>query len=162
MEKDLTIGDPFKVIVLFSLPIIGGNLFQLLYTLADTVIVGQVLGSDALAAVGSTGIIIYLVLCFVQGITGGFGICLGHQFGRRDGKQQSALLRLHGRAGDPHLRDDASGGENWLCWHLPCHAAGLDGCDCGIDSPVSQMLYREPLKNLILDHLLFLCQNRTI
>lgn len=92
MEKDLTIGDPFKVIVLFSLPIIGGNLFQLLYTLADTVIVGQVLGSDALAAVGSTGIIIYLVLCFVQGITGGFGICLGHQFGRRDeiGMRQSA------------------------------------------------------------------------
>ena len=54
MEKDLTIGDPFKVIVLFSLPIIGGNLFQLLYTLADTVIVGQVLGSDAPAAVGSS------------------------------------------------------------------------------------------------------------
>ena len=54
MEKDLTIGDPFKVIVLFSLPIIGGNLFQLLYTLAATVVVGQVLGSDALAAVGSS------------------------------------------------------------------------------------------------------------
>ena len=63
---------------------IGGNLFQLFYTLADTVIVGRTLGADALAAVGATSIIVYLVLCFIQGITSGFGICLGHRFGAKD------------------------------------------------------------------------------
>lgn len=82
----MTKGNPFSVILKFSLPVIGGNLFQLFYTLADTVIVGRTLGADALAAVGSTAIVIYLVLCFIQGITGGFGICLGHRFGARDEK----------------------------------------------------------------------------
>lgn len=84
MAKDLTQGKPLQTILLFSLPIIGGNLFQLFYTLADTVIVGQVLGTDALAAVGSTSMVVYLILCFIQGITGGFGICLGHKWGQQD------------------------------------------------------------------------------
>ena len=84
MAQDLTKGNPFTTIFTFSLPVIGGNLFQLFYTLADTIIVGQTLGADALAAVGATTTIIYLVLCFIQGITGGFGICLGHRFGLRD------------------------------------------------------------------------------
>ena len=60
MAQDLTKGNPFSVILKFSLPVIGGNLFQLFYTLADTVIVGRTLGADALAAVGSTAIVIYL------------------------------------------------------------------------------------------------------
>ena len=91
MARDLTQGRIFHTILLFSLPVIGGNLFQLFYTLADTVIVGRTLGPDALAAAGSTGIVIYFVLCFVQGLTSGFGICLGHQFGRRneEGMRQS-------------------------------------------------------------------------
>lgn len=84
MTQDLTKGKPFTTILTFSLPVIGGNLFQLFYTLADSVIVGRTLGADALAAVGSTSIIIYLVLCFIQGITGGFGICLGHRYGAKD------------------------------------------------------------------------------
>lgn len=52
--------------------------------LADSVIVGKTLGSDALAAVGSTSIIIYFVFCFINGFTGGFGICLGQAFGAKD------------------------------------------------------------------------------
>lgn len=84
MTQDLTKGKPFTTILTFSLPVIGGNLFQLFYTLADSVIVGRTLGANALAAVGSTGIIIYLVLCFIQGITSGFGICLGHKYGAKD------------------------------------------------------------------------------
>lgn len=84
MAQDLTKGKPFPVILKFSLPVIGGNLFQLFYTLADSVIVGRALGADALAAVGATSIIVYLVLCFIQGITGGFGICLGHKCGAGD------------------------------------------------------------------------------
>lgn len=96
MVQDLTKGKPFSAILKFSLPVIGGNLFQLFYTLADSVIVGRTLGADALAAVGSTTIIIYLVLCFIQGITGGFGICLGHKCGGRDqaGMRRSVAASL--------------------------------------------------------------------
>lgn len=96
MTKDLTKGKPFQTIFTFSIPIVCGNLFQLFYTLADTIIVGQTLGSDALAAVGSTSIIVYLVLCFIQGITGGFGICLAQQFGKRDesGMRKSISVSL--------------------------------------------------------------------
>ncbi len=93
LEKDLTIGSPFRTIFTFALPVMGGNLFQLLYTLADTVIVGQTLGADALAAVGSTGTVVTLVLLFVQGLTGGFGICLGQRYGARD---QEGLQRSVG------------------------------------------------------------------
>lgn len=85
MEKqDLTVGSPFQALLQFALPVIGGNLFQLFYTLADSVVVGKTLGAQALAAVGSTSIIIYFVLCFIQGFTNGFGICLGQRFGARD------------------------------------------------------------------------------
>ena len=82
MAKDLTTGKPWKVIARFSLPVIGGNLFQLFYTLADSVIVGKTLGADALAAVGATSVIVYFELCFIQGFTGGFGILLGQEIGR--------------------------------------------------------------------------------
>lgn len=66
--KDLTQGTPWKVIAGFSLPVIGGNLFQLFYTLADSMIVGRTLGADALAAVGATATIVYFVLCFIQAV----------------------------------------------------------------------------------------------
>lgn len=84
MMQDLTKGKPFSTLLKFAIPVIGGNLFQLFYTLADTLIVGKTLGSNALAAVGSTTIIIYLVLCFIQGTTSGFGICLGQRYGAKD------------------------------------------------------------------------------
>lgn len=83
-KMDLTVGDPFRSLVKFAIPVITGNLFQLFYTLADSVVVGKALGEEALAAVGSTGIIIYFVFCFVNGFTGGFGICLGQKCGARD------------------------------------------------------------------------------
>ena len=83
-EMDLTSGNPFWSLLKFAIPVILGNLFQLFYTLADSVIVGKTLGADALAAVGSTSIIIYFVFCFINGFTGGFGICLGQYCGARD------------------------------------------------------------------------------
>lgn len=94
MQKDLTRGRPFPVLLRFTLPVVGGSLFQLFYTLADTVIVGRTLGAGPLAAVGSTTIIIYFVLCFIQGFTGGFGICLGQRFGAQDvpGQRQSVAV----------------------------------------------------------------------
>lgn len=54
MEKDMTKGSPLPVILQFTLPLIIGNIFQQLYNMADTIIVGRYVGADALAAVGST------------------------------------------------------------------------------------------------------------
>ena len=85
-EMDLTVGNPFRSLLKFAIPVILGNLFQLFYTLADSVIVGKTLGANSLAAVGSTSIIIYFVFCFINGFTGGFGICLGQRFGAKDEK----------------------------------------------------------------------------
>ena len=85
-EMDLTTGNPFWSLLKFAIPVILGNLFQLFYTLADSVIVGKTLGAESLAAVGSTSIIIYFVFCFINGFTGGFGICLGQRCGAKDEK----------------------------------------------------------------------------
>lgn len=79
--QNLTNGNPFQVLLKFTLPVIAGNIFQLFYTLTDSMVVGQTPGKAALAAIGSTSIIIYLILCFIQGVTSGFGIGLGQLFG---------------------------------------------------------------------------------
>ena len=84
MAIDLTKGNPFSVLLRFSLPVIGGNLFQLFYTLADTVIVGQTIGEGALAAVGATTVFVYFILCFIQGLTNGFSIILAQNIGSHD------------------------------------------------------------------------------
>ena len=65
-------------------PIIGGNLFQLFYTIADTIIVGQTIGESALAAVGATTVFVYFILCFIQGLTNGFSIILAQSIGAHD------------------------------------------------------------------------------
>lgn len=95
-EMDLTTGRPFGSLLRFAIPVILGNLFQLFYTLADSVIVGKTLGAESLAAVGSTSIIIYFVLCFINGFTGGFGICLGQRCGARDerGMRKSIAISM--------------------------------------------------------------------
>lgn len=86
MRKDMTIGNPMKIILLFSIPVLLGNLFQQFYNMVDTVIVGQYLGEDALAAVGSTGCLMFLVLGFANGIAQGFGVMVSHAFGAKDFK----------------------------------------------------------------------------
>ena len=83
-KKDLTSENPFWCLLKFAVPVIIGNLFQLFYTLEDSEIVGKTLGTNSLAAVGSTSIIIYFVLCFINGFTSGFGICLGQRCGAKD------------------------------------------------------------------------------
>ncbi len=81
MTADLTKGRPLSVIFRYSLPLIAGQLFQLFYTLADTLIVGQTLGASSLAAVGATSIVTYFQLVFIQGFTNGMGIITGQCFG---------------------------------------------------------------------------------
>ncbi len=82
--KDMTTGNPTKLILWFTLPLLVGNIFQQLYNLADTLIVGRTLGVQSLAAVGATGAIAFLVLGFVMGITSGFTIITAQRFGAHD------------------------------------------------------------------------------
>ena len=84
MTKNMTSGNPLKIILLFSVPVLLGNLFQQFYNMVDTIIVGQYLGEDALAAVGSTGCLMFLVLGFANGIAQGFGVMVSHAFGAKD------------------------------------------------------------------------------
>ena len=67
MEKDMTVGNPTKMILNFTIPLFIGNVFQQLYNMADTIIVGRFVGADALAAVGSTGTIMFLLNGFSAG-----------------------------------------------------------------------------------------------
>ncbi len=82
--KDLTKGNPYKLIFLFALPVFLGCIFQQLYNMTDTVIVGHTVGADALTGVGSTGAITFLVLGFVNGVTTGFGVKIAQCYGAKD------------------------------------------------------------------------------
>ena len=82
----MTKGSPLRLIVLFTLPVLIGNLFQNFYNMVDSVIVGRFLGVNALAAVGATGTIAFLIFGWINGITGGFGIMLAQSFGAGDEK----------------------------------------------------------------------------
>lgn len=94
MQKDMTSGSPLKIILLFSIPVLLGNLFQQFYNMVDTIIVGQYLGEDALAAVGSTGCLMFLVLGFANGIAQGFGVMVSHAFGAKDSKMLRHYVAL--------------------------------------------------------------------
>ena len=82
--KDLTVGEPAKLIFYFTLPLLAGNVFQQLFGFVDTLIVGRFLGVEALAAVGCTGSLMFLMLGFVMGATSGFSIYTGQRFGAKD------------------------------------------------------------------------------
>ena len=84
MELDMTKGSPFRLIVRFMIPVIIGNIFQQLYSMADTIIVGRFVGVKALAAVGATGTITFLILGFLQGMTTGFTVLTAQRFGAGD------------------------------------------------------------------------------
>lgn len=84
MVRDMTEGHPLKRILAFSAPLLLGNLFQQFYSMADSIIVGQYIGVNAFAAVGSTGSINFLILGFVQGACMGFAIPVAQEFGAGD------------------------------------------------------------------------------
>lgn len=83
MTKDLTEGKPLKLILRFAVPLLFGLLFQQFYSVIDTMIVGKLLGPEALAAVGSTGSVNFLVIGFCMGVCNGFAIPIAQQFGAR-------------------------------------------------------------------------------
>ena len=83
MTKDMTTGSPAKLILKFTIPLIFGNLFQQFYSMVDTIIVGRYLGKEALAGVGSTGSVNYMIIGFCIGACAGFSIPVAQRFGAR-------------------------------------------------------------------------------
>lgn len=94
--KDMTTGSPFKLIFLYSIPLLIGNIVQQLYSMADTIIVGRLLGTNALAAVGTTGPMNFLVIGFVTGLTAGFAVITAQRFGAKDenGVKRSVAMNI--------------------------------------------------------------------
>lgn len=84
MIKDLTQGQPLKLITLFALPILVGNLFQQLFHISDILIVGRLLGVESLAAVGSSAPLIFMFLVIAFGFTAGLTIITAQRFGAND------------------------------------------------------------------------------
>ncbi len=84
MKGNMTTGNPLKLIIQFSIPLLLGNLFQQTYNMVDTAIVGQTLGANALASVGATSSVQFLVLGFCIGVCAGFAIPIAQRFGAKD------------------------------------------------------------------------------
>ena len=82
--KDLTVGSPMKLLIGFITPLLLGMLFQQFYNMVDTMVVGRFLGVDALAGVGSTGSISFMLLGFCMGVCAGFAIPVAQKFGSQD------------------------------------------------------------------------------
>ena len=87
--RDMTSGSIIKQIILFSLPLMLGNVFQMLYNTVDSVVVGNYVGKEALAAVGSTTMIVNMLVFFFNGFSVGAGVVIAQRFGARD------MERLH-------------------------------------------------------------------
>lgn len=96
MTRDLTRGNPAKLILSFTIPLLIGNIFQQLYSMADTIIVGRTIGVNALAAVGATGSLSFLIIGFAQGLTTGFSVLTAQRFGAGDyaGVRRSAAVGI--------------------------------------------------------------------
>lgn len=92
MTKDMTSGSPMKLILGFSLPLLFGLLFQQFYNMVDTLIVGRILGVKALAAVGATGSLNFMIIGFCMGVCSGFSIPLAHKFGAGDYRGLRAFM----------------------------------------------------------------------
>jgi putative MATE family efflux protein len=84
MATRLTTGAPWRVILMFAVPLLIGNVVQQLYQVVDAIVVGRHLGIDSLAAVGATGALLFLLLGFAWGVTSGFAIPTAQAFGARD------------------------------------------------------------------------------
>lgn len=82
--KDMTVGKPMNLIITFAIPMLIGNIFQQIYNVVDTIVVGRYLGENALAGVGSTGTLTGLLFALVFGLCNGGGLIIAQSFGCRD------------------------------------------------------------------------------
>ena len=72
--NDMTVGNPVRLIIQFMIPMFLGNIFQQLYNIVDSIVAGQFIGVDALAAIGSTGSLMFFVTGWLNGLSSGFAI----------------------------------------------------------------------------------------
>ena len=84
MEKDMTSGSPLKLIFWFSIPVLLGNIFQQLYNMVDSIIVGNFVGANALGAIGTTNSLNFFFFSLVAGLSVGIGIIVAQYFGFGD------------------------------------------------------------------------------
>lgn len=90
--RDMTSGSIWKHLILFSIPLLIGNFFQQLYNTVDSVVVGNFVSSQALAAVGSTGPVINILVGFFMGLSTGAGVVISHYFGAKDRKKLESSI----------------------------------------------------------------------
>ena len=96
MITDMTSGNPLKHIILFSIPLLIGNIFQQLYNIADLVIVGRTLGVESFAAVGAVAPLFFLITFVIVGLTNGFAVVTGQRYGAKDisGVKNSVIVSI--------------------------------------------------------------------
>ena len=92
---DMTDGNPFKLIFFFAIPVLLGNLFQNFYSMADSIIVGRLLGTEALAAVGNTGPMNFLIIGFISGLTSGFAVIAAQAFGSKNKEELKRSIAMN-------------------------------------------------------------------
>ena len=88
----MTSGSIYKKLILFTIPLILGNFFQLMYNTIDSIIVGNYVGSEALAAVGTSTPIINLLIAFFQGLATGAGVVVARYYGGRKTEEESSAI----------------------------------------------------------------------
>ncbi len=93
--NDMTEGNPFKLILFFAIPVVLGNMFQNFYSMADSIIVGRLLGTNALAAVGNTGPMNFLIIGFVCGLTSGFAVIAAQAFGSKNKEELKRSVAMN-------------------------------------------------------------------
>lgn len=96
MTNDMTVGNPRSLIIRFAVPLLIGNIFQQFYNIVDAIIVGRFIGVDALAAVGSTGSLMFLVMGVIMGMTSGFSVLIAQSFGAKDEKRIRHFVVMSG------------------------------------------------------------------
>jgi Na+-driven multidrug efflux pump len=92
ISKDMTAGNPLKVLLMFAIPMLIGNVIQLCYNIVDSIVVGQFISVKALAAIGSTGGILFLMISFIIGLTMGISIISAQYFGAKNEKMLKNAL----------------------------------------------------------------------
>ena len=93
--RDMTVGSPYRHMIGFALPTLLSQIFQQLYNTADTFIVGKFLGTDALAAVSSSGTLIFLLISFFAGTASGAGVTISRYFGAGDRDKVSRAIHTN-------------------------------------------------------------------
>lgn len=93
-STNMTQGSILKTLILFAVPVLIGNIFQQLYNVADTAIIGNILGDNALASVGAAAPVYNLLISFANGLTNGFAVVVARHFGAGDEKRMAKAVSL--------------------------------------------------------------------